>query len=41
MTFSAGTGLTDLWTGALDARRALSPGSPVTVLDRLLKERGE
>jgi integrase len=29
-------GLTDLWTEALDARRELSPGSPVGVLDRLL-----
>ena len=29
-------GLTDLWTVALDARRSLSPASPVAVLDRLL-----
>jgi hypothetical protein len=29
-------GLTALWTAALDARRAMSPRSPVSVLDRLL-----
>jgi hypothetical protein len=34
-------GLTGVWTDALDARRALSPGSPVTVLDRLLSNSGE
>jgi hypothetical protein len=32
-------GLTDLWVAALDARRALSPRSPVAVLDRLLIDR--
>lgn len=32
-------GLTRLWETALDERRALSPGSPVDVLDRLLRER--
>jgi integrase len=32
-------GLTGLWHAALDARRALSPGSPVATLDRLLRER--
>ncbi|GIH19170.1 tyrosine-type recombinase/integrase [Rugosimonospora africana] len=32
-------GLTGLWHTALDARRALSPHSPVAVLDRLLRER--
>jgi hypothetical protein len=32
-------GLTELWTAALDARLEFSPGSPVTVLDRLLGER--
>jgi hypothetical protein len=32
-------GLTGLWLAALDARRALSPGSPVATLDRLLRER--
>ena len=31
-------GLTELWVDALAARHALSPGSPVVVLDRLLKE---
>jgi hypothetical protein len=30
-------GLTELWNAALDARRAMSPGSPVATLDRLLK----
>jgi integrase len=34
-------GLTDLWEAALDARRTYSPGSPVSLLDRLLAERGE
>ncbi|MEU7313070.1 LacI family DNA-binding transcriptional regulator [Streptomyces sp. NPDC007083] len=33
-------GLTRLWEEALDQRRALSPGSPVAVLDRLLRARG-
>jgi hypothetical protein len=32
-------GLTAQWEAALDTRRRLSPGSPVPVLDRLLKER--
>jgi hypothetical protein len=32
-------GLTGLWKAALDVRRSLSPGSPVVVLDRLLRER--
>ena len=32
-------GLTELWEAALDARRALSPGSPVATLDRLLRQR--
>jgi integrase len=32
-------GLTRLWLEALDARRALSPRSPVATLDRLLNER--
>jgi hypothetical protein len=32
-------GLTELWDEALAARRRLAPGSPVAVLDRLLKER--
>jgi hypothetical protein len=32
-------GLTRLWLEALDARRALSPRSPVATLDRLLSER--
>jgi hypothetical protein len=32
-------GLTGLWTAALDARRAMAPGSPVAVLDRLLTAR--
>jgi hypothetical protein len=30
-------GLTAVWQAALDARRRLSPGSPVAVLDRLLR----
>jgi hypothetical protein len=34
-------GLTDLWHEALDERRAMTPGSPVAVLDRLLRERWE
>ena len=29
-------GLTELWAAALEARRALAPGSPVPTLDRLL-----
>jgi integrase len=33
-------GLTGLWEEALDARRAIAPGSPVAVLDRLLQARG-
>ncbi|MER7412976.1 LacI family DNA-binding transcriptional regulator [Streptomyces cacaoi] len=33
--------LTDLWHRSLDARARMSPGSPVAVLDRLLKERLE
>lgn len=32
-------GLTDPWTAALDARRAMSDGSPVAVLDALLHKR--
>lgn len=32
-------GLTGLWEASLDARRALDPGSPVAVLDRLLRQR--
>jgi hypothetical protein len=32
-------GLTGLWLAALDLRRAMSPGSPVAVLDRLLRDR--
>jgi hypothetical protein len=32
-------GLTGLWNATLDARRQMSPGSPVAVLDRLLRER--
>lgn len=31
--------LTELWESALDARAAMSPRSPVAVLDRLLQER--
>jgi hypothetical protein len=34
-------GLTRLWLAALDARRAMSPRSPVAVLDRLLAARTE
>ena len=34
-------GLTGLWVAALDARRSFSPGSPVGVLDRLLRERAK
>jgi hypothetical protein len=30
-------GLTEQWEAALEARRAMSPGSPVAVLDRLLR----
>lgn len=30
-------GLTEQWTVSLDARRAMSPKSPVAVLDRLLR----
>ncbi|GGJ71010.1 hypothetical protein GCM10010121_097040 [Streptomyces brasiliensis] len=33
------TALTEMWEGALDARRAMSPGSPVAVLDALLRAR--
>jgi hypothetical protein len=32
-------GLTELWHAAVNARRAINPGSPVAVLDRLLAER--
>ena len=32
-------GLTRVWEDALDARRRLNPGSPVAVLDRLLREK--
>jgi hypothetical protein len=32
-------GLTERWTAALLARKALAPGSPVGVLDRLLRSR--
>jgi hypothetical protein len=32
-------GLTGLWTAALDVRRAMAAGAPVTVLDGLLTER--
>jgi len=32
-------GLTGLWEASLDARRTLAPGSPVLVLDRLLRQR--
>jgi hypothetical protein len=31
--------LTETWEGSLNARRAMSPGSPVAVLDALLKAR--
>jgi hypothetical protein len=35
-------GLTELWeAGALQARREISPGSPVAVLDRLLRSGAE
>jgi hypothetical protein len=34
-------GLTQLWNEALAARRRLSPGSPVAVLDRLLRDQRE
>jgi hypothetical protein len=30
-------GLTEVWDEALAARRRISPGSPVAVLDRLLR----
>jgi integrase len=40
MTDDLSHGLTERWQAALDARRALHPGSPVAVLDRLLVERG-
>jgi hypothetical protein len=33
-------GLTEVWEAALAARRAISPGSPVAVLDRLLRSGG-
>ena len=33
-------GLSGLWEAALDARRAMVPGSPVAALDRLLAARG-
>jgi hypothetical protein len=33
--------LTRLWLAALDARRAMSPRSSVTVVDRLLVARAE
>ena len=31
--------LTEMWEETLDVRRAMSPGSPVAVLDDLLKAR--
>ena len=31
--------LTEMWEEALEVRRAMSPGSPVAVLDALLKAR--
>lgn len=34
-------GLTGLWLAALDARRSLSPHSPVVTLDRLLRDRAQ
>jgi integrase len=34
-------GITGLWVAALDVRRAISPGSPVAALDRLLRERAK
>jgi hypothetical protein len=34
-------GLTQRWLAALDQRRAMSPRSPVAVLDRLLVARAE
>jgi hypothetical protein len=34
-------GLTEVWAAALDDRRALSPGSPVAALDRLLIARSQ
>ncbi|MFC0527249.1 LacI family DNA-binding transcriptional regulator [Phytohabitans kaempferiae] len=33
-------GLTGSWSTAMEERRTLAPGSPVAVLDRLLRERG-
>src|SRR5690348_6208809 len=36
---AAADGLTELWLAPLEARRALSPGSPVPTLDRLLRRR--
>jgi integrase len=33
-------GLTEVWLSALEVRRRLSPGSPVDVLDRLLRREG-
>ena len=33
-------GLTEVWEAALEARRTISPRSPVAVLDRLLGESG-
>ncbi|MFJ3173039.1 LacI family DNA-binding transcriptional regulator [Streptomyces roseus] len=33
------SGLTGMWEGALDVRRRMAPGSPVTVLDALLRAR--
>ncbi|MDH6124620.1 hypothetical protein P3T39_001562 [Kitasatospora sp. GP82] len=32
-------GLTGMWEATLDARRQMSPGSPVAVLDALLRAR--
>jgi len=34
-------GLTQLWEASLDARAAISPHSPVSVLDHLLKARAK
>jgi integrase len=34
-------GLTEMWQGALEARRRMAEGSPVPVLDRLLRKEGE
>jgi hypothetical protein len=33
-------GLTERWASALDERRAMSPGSPVGLLDGLRRARG-